>query len=161
MLLRGVVMPKEVLDRADIEATRSRASNSGRFHGGAPLRNDYSRPPHHRGNSNNHANDFNGGNRNNSINYSNPFAAHLNPNFDPNAMSRAPLPPHLAAQQGWLPPPPAQYHNNGGGRPSNDRDGGYYRNDSRNNKHNGQGHGRQNNRGGYNQRGGRDNYGRY
>lgn len=152
-------MPEEVLDKADIETTRSRAAHSGRSHGGAPFRNDYSRPSNHRGNSGNRGNDYGGNSRGGNINYSNPFAAHLNPNFDPN---RAPLPPHLAAQQGWLPPPPPQYHDNG-------RGGGNSRNGPRNGGHGGRGghggHGGQgyghNNRGGYNERDRRDNYGRY
>lgn len=96
MLLRGVKMPAPVLDAADLDGTRNRAGRSGRSFGGVPLREDRN------GNGyNNHH-----GNRGGSINYSNPFAAHLNPNFNPGTMNRAPPPPHIAAAQGWVPPPP-------------------------------------------------------
>ena len=66
MLLRGVKFAAPALDRADIEATKGRASRSGRSYGGAPLR----------------ANTGNGSSRGN-INYAdqrpNPFAAYVNP----------------------------------------------------------------------------------
>lgn len=91
MLLRGVKMADPVLDSADIDNTRNRSNRSGRSFGGVPLRDNSGG----RGNG-----------RGGAINYGNPFAAHLNPNFDPNVMGRAPPPPHLAAQMGYQPPPP-------------------------------------------------------
>lgn len=87
MILRGAQMPTPVLDRADIEETRSRAGRSGRGYGGAPLRE-------------------NGGGRGRAINYSNPFAQHLDPNFNPANMGRPPPPPQFQGANGWAPPPP-------------------------------------------------------
>lgn len=98
MLLRGVKMPDPVLDSADIDGTRNRSNKSGRSFGGVPLRENSGG----RGNG-----------RGGSINYGNPFAAHLNPNFDPNNMGRAPPPPHLAAQMGYQPPPPPTMQSSG------------------------------------------------
>ena len=112
MLLRGAKLAQPVLTREDIEATKSRASTSGRSYGGAPL----------------------GGNRNNGrgrgghINYSdsrpNPFAAHLNPGFVPphpsSAMYGHHQGPPVAAQQWGPPPPPSQgshYNQRGSGPP--------------------------------------------
>lgn len=40
MLLRGVKFSTPALNQGDIEATKGRAANSGRSHGGAPLRGD-------------------------------------------------------------------------------------------------------------------------
>ncbi len=94
MLLRGVKFGPSALDRSDIETTKSRASQSGRSHGGAPLRGGYG----------------NGRGRG-QINYSdsrpNPFAAHLASGFSPFNPSdnhRGPPPPPFAP--GWIPPPP-------------------------------------------------------
>ncbi|MBE7180790.1 MAG: hypothetical protein INR71_06205, partial [Terriglobus roseus] len=100
MLLRGAKLPPPVLDSSDIEGTRNRAGRSGRNFGGAPLREDR--------NGGGHRGGYGGGGRGGgaAINYGNPFAAHLNPNFNPANSNRAPPPPHIAAAQGWVPPPP-------------------------------------------------------
>ncbi len=87
MLLRGVQMPTPILDGTDIEETRTNAGRTGRGYGGAPLRD-------------------NGTGRGQKINYANPFAQHLNPNFNPAVQQRAPPPPHLVGPNGWFPPPP-------------------------------------------------------
>ena len=94
MLIRGVKFPTPALNHADIEATKSRASNTGRSYGGAPLRGSHN----------------NGRGRGN-INYSdtrpNPFAAHINPSYaPPGAISNFQGPPPLPLQGGWRPPAP-------------------------------------------------------
>ena len=126
-------MPKTVLERADIEATKAKASNSGRSFGGVPFRGDR-----------------NGGSRGGHINYAdnqaNPFATHLDPNFvpppnfarDPPQPSgyangyNAPPPRHNAYHSGQAPPyrepynllpPHASYGRNPG--PSQGYRGGY------------------------------------
>ncbi|KAI9825759.1 MAG: 5'-3' exoribonuclease 2 [Sarea resinae] len=98
MLLRGLKMPSPKLDRADIEGTKGRAGRSGRSFGGAPLR-DYG--------------ERNDQNRGPPVNYSdsraNPFAAHLNPSFNPqgfNGNQLIPPPPGALATPGWVPPMP-------------------------------------------------------
>lgn len=97
MLIRGVHMPKPVLERADIEATKAKASGSGRSFGGAPFRGDR-----------------NSGGRGGRINYAdntaNPFAKHLDPNFvPPPNLARGP-PQHSGYANGHNAPPP---RNNG------------------------------------------------
>lgn len=87
MLIRGVQMPPPALDRGDIEETRRQAGRSGRGYGGAPLRE-------------------NGRGRGRAINYANPFAQHLNPNFNPIGMGGPPPPPPYQGANGWIPPPP-------------------------------------------------------
>lgn len=95
MILRGTTFSSPALDRADIEATKTRANRSGRSHGGAPLRGDYG----------------NGRGRGGQSNYAdsrpNPFAAHVNPGFPPQGMPGnyrgGPAPPPMG---GWGPPPP-------------------------------------------------------
>lgn len=95
MLLRGIKFAPPALDRVDIEATKSRASRSGRSHGGAPLRGEYG----------------NGRGRGGQVNYAdsrpNPFAAHVNPGYPPQGMPGnyrgGPPPPPTG---GWAPPPP-------------------------------------------------------
>jgi 5'-3' exoribonuclease 2 len=73
MLLNGVKLPTPALNRADIEATRGRASRTGRSFGGAPFRGGG------RGGGR--------GGRGGSINYAdsraNPFAQHLQAGFVP------------------------------------------------------------------------------
>jgi 5'-3' exoribonuclease 2 len=88
MLLRGVDLPQPELTREDLHTVHNKASNTGRNFGGAPLRD-------------------NSGGR---INYANPIAQHLNPNFDPGNFARAPPPPHIAAQMGFVPPPPPNWN---------------------------------------------------
>jgi 5'-3' exoribonuclease 2 len=87
MLLRGIQMPVPMLDRTDIEGTRANTGKTGRGYGGAPLYE-------------------NGAGRGQRINYANPFAQHLNPNFNPAVQQRAPPPPHLVGPNSWFPPPP-------------------------------------------------------
>lgn len=86
MLLRGVQFGPPALDRADIEMIKGRANRSGRSYGGAPLQGD----------------NGNGRGRGGQINYAdprpNPFAAHINPNFNPQFN-----PNNI---RGGLPPPP-------------------------------------------------------
>ena len=101
MLLRGLKLPAPVLDRSDIEATKARASHSGRSFGGAPLRGGGGRG------------------RGGKINYAdsrpNPFAEHLNPDFGPPGTGFRGQPPFVnntysrgapAQSSGYNPPPP-------------------------------------------------------
>lgn len=120
MLLRGVTMPTKALDSGDIAATRSRANRSGRSYGGVPLNDD--RNGGHQGRGGRNGGGYNGGGGN-PINYANPFAAHLNPNFVPGAGRGLPPPPHVAAAGGWMPPPPGQFGRGGPPPPTNG--GGY------------------------------------
>src|ERR1700712_3991010 len=104
-LLRGLVMPQKALDQHDIDQMLHRSKNAGRSYGGAPLHDN------RRGGR--------GGGRGGNINYSNPFAGHLDPSFAPHSGAPPPFPgpgmvpppPHLAAQfPNWtLPPPPVGY----------------------------------------------------
>ncbi|KIW07569.1 uncharacterized protein PV09_01525 [Verruconis gallopava] len=87
MLLRGVILPPAELTREDLQTVHNKAGMTGRNFGGAPLR------------------DSSGGR----INYANPISQHLNPNFDPSQFTRAPPPPHIAAQMGFVPPPPPNW----------------------------------------------------
>ena len=112
MLLKGVKHDMPTLDHADIEATKGRASHSGRSFGGAPLRGG-------RGGGGR-------GGRGGGINYAedrpNPFAQHLNPNFapPPNGFGRGGPPPPL----GYGPPPPIASGYYGG--PPMHQQHGYY-----------------------------------
>jgi hypothetical protein len=109
MLLRGVELPQSELNGEDLRTVHNKAGNTGRNFGGAPLRD-------------------NSGGR---INYANPVAQHLNPNFDPNAFSRAPPPPHIAAQMGFVPPPPPNWNGQqAGGHNANSFAGGGYQNNA-------------------------------
>ena len=125
MLLRGVKEPPKQLDHSDIAILKSKARNSGRSYGGAPLNNNgyrngsygngggrggrggnisfqADRPPppppqydQHRGGG--------GGD----VDRSNPFAAFLDPKF---------VPPPVVGANGRVPPPPlpmAQQHGRG------------------------------------------------
>jgi 5'-3' exoribonuclease 2 len=95
-LLRGLVEPRRALDQHDIDLMRNRSRNAGRSYGGAPLHD------------NNRRGGRDGG-RGGSINYSNPFAGHLDPNFAP--QNPIAPPPHLAAQfPNWMPPPPPVHY---------------------------------------------------
>ena len=95
MLLRGVKFEPPTLTREDIEATKGRASHSGRSHGGAPLGRGRGR-----GNQMNY-----GGDR------PNPFAAHVNPNFPPPpSFGRGGPPPPPGGQYNGYPPPPPRYN---------------------------------------------------
>jgi len=137
MLLRGVTIPPPTLDRADIEATKSAARNSGRSHGGAPLRGG-------RGNGRGRGGNINYANNNRT----NPFAAHINPSFVPppnfhgqgpppppgQFQSYSPQPPGGNGYYNGPPPPQAGYYNGQGPPPAHGRppgpppipQGGYY-----------------------------------
>jgi 5'-3' exoribonuclease 2 len=137
MLLRGVKFPPPALDRADIEVVQSRArrghrQDRDRHHGGGGRfeNGNYGDAMAPRPEPKRWRNDppANGGGPN--LNPSNPFAAFINPSFNPGVVSRAPPPPHMAAAKGWVPPPPESYGSNGyPPRPSRggygDRRGGY------------------------------------
>ncbi|KAJ9667595.1 5'-3' exoribonuclease 2 [Coniosporium apollinis] len=113
MLLPGVKFPPPALDRSDIEGTRARASRSGRSYGGAQFNNnDFNggarpgrgggRNSHQFRNNNNRNGGYEdqgprsydtrsqngGGQGGQGLNYANPIAAHLNPNFDPSSFGR-------------------------------------------------------------------------
>ena len=95
MLLRGIKFNPPTLTREDIEATKGRASHSGRSHGGAPLGRGRGRG---RGGQINYADDR-----------PNPFAAHVNPNFGPPpsfGRGGPPPPPRGGPFNGYPPPPP-------------------------------------------------------
>ena len=99
MLLRGLQMPPAVLDRTDIEATKGRASHSGRSFGGAPLRGGGGRG------------------RGGHINYAdqrpNPFAEHLNSGYGPpgGGYPGPPPIPHQAPHPNGMPPPRNGHYN--------------------------------------------------
>ena len=111
MILRGVQFARPALDKADIDAIKSRASRSGRSYGGVPLREDHG----------------GGRGRGGQINYAdsrpNPFAAHINPDFIPPALigghQGVPQPPSVGSWnlplmgsenlQRGPPPPPSSY----------------------------------------------------
>lgn len=124
MLLRGVKFPPPALDRSEVEATRARAGRTGRSYGGVPFRNgdnnfrsgpgryengvyedgapkrfDRSNRRDGGGFSGEHSDDRGG-----SLNYANPFAAHLNPNFDP----RGAPPAATSGSAEWVGPSAAQ-----------------------------------------------------
>ncbi|KAJ4518973.1 5'-3' exoribonuclease 2 [Exophiala dermatitidis] len=108
MLFPGVVLPAPVLDKSDLAILRSKARNSGRDFGGAPLYDNTRRDPmdqQNRGGRINYAADrpplnANGGYNNGGQNSrDNPFAAFLDPRFASN------MPP---AGRGGPPPPPPQ-----------------------------------------------------
>ena len=115
MLLRGLEMPKLVLERADHDATKAKATSSGRSFGGAPLRGDR-----------------NGGGRGGRMNYAvdrpNTFAAHVNPNLVTLPTFGRGGPPPPGQYQGYGPPPPGANGYHGGspqpqGGPYNDHYG--------------------------------------
>lgn len=95
MLLRGVKFEPPTLNREDIEATKGRASHSGRSHGGAPLGRGRGRG---RGGQISYADDR-----------PNPFAAHINPSFAPPPSFGRGGPPHPGVQFHGYPPPPPRY----------------------------------------------------
>ena len=94
MLLRGIKHSAPALGEVDIQATRGRASRSGRSHGGAPLRD----------------NSQNGRGRGQSINYGGSQHHMHQPQevanqfyYPPGSFGQWP-PTH-----GWAPPPPGTY----------------------------------------------------
>ena len=118
MLLRGVELPPKVLDNSDLAILKSKARNSGRDFGGAPLydnrrQDPMDRPQNGRGGRISYAADRPplpppGQNSNN------PFAAFLDPGFAPGTMpSRVP------------PPPPPQAYGAQNGYYGGDQRGGY------------------------------------
>ena len=92
MLLRGVKFEPPTLNREDIEATKGRASHSGRSHGGAPLGRGRGRG---RGGQISYADDR-----------PNPFAAHVNPNFAPPPLGRGVQLPSGGHHNGYSPSVP-------------------------------------------------------
>ena len=93
MLLRGVKFATAALNRADIEATKGRASQSGRSHGGAPLRGNF-------GSNRGRGNNYHGESR------PNPFAAHVDPNFIPSgAFAHSQPNSHPPLLGAWRTPP--------------------------------------------------------
>jgi len=97
MLLRGVKFEAPTLNREDIEATKGRASHSGRSHGGAPLGRGRARG---RGSQIHYADDR-----------PNPFAAHIQPGFGPPpSFGRGGPPPPHGGQFNGHPPPPPRYN---------------------------------------------------
>lgn len=128
MLLRGVKMPRPVLGPQEIDMLRSKARNSGRGHGGVPLRNNYNGErggrdrinygpgggpplPVHGGR---------GSHRSPSQNGLAPERQYAPPNSygpPPGWQPSAPPPPGGAGFGfGMPPPPPALAHTYGGGR---------------------------------------------
>ena len=112
MLFPGVKLPDPVLDKSDLAILRSKARNSGRDFGGAPLYDNTRRDPR----------DTNG--RGQRVNYAadrppmggppppplgvdsnNPFAAFLDPKFAPG----------MSMGRGVPPPPPPQHYGGQGG----------------------------------------------
>lgn len=103
MLFPGVVLPPPVLDKSDLAILRSKARNSGRDFGGAPLYDNSRRDPQdqqNRGGRINYAADrpYPGPNQGGN-NSDNPFAALLDPRYAPQGRGGPP------------PPPPPQYQN--------------------------------------------------
>lgn len=84
MLLRGVKFNTPVLDKTDIEVTKSKAQQSGRSFGGVPFQSHNGRG---RGRGGSYQSDR-----------PNPFAAHIPPNYAP--------PQQMNGPPGWVPPPP-------------------------------------------------------
>lgn len=110
MLLRGLKLAPPVLDRADIESTKGRASHSGRSYGGAPLRGSGGRGR--------------GGHMNYADQRPNPFAEHLNPGYGPPGGGYPGPPPplsHAMPHNGF--PPARNGHYNGPPPPPSN---GYY-----------------------------------
>ncbi|KAI9709145.1 MAG: 5'-3' exoribonuclease 2 [Bogoriella megaspora] len=115
MLLPDVKLPPPTLTAEDKAATRERASNSGRNFGGAPLRRGSGRGRGRGGDRINYGRDSYNGDSRNGNGYqdsypsrnsgSNPFAAHLDPNFINAAAARG-FPPPQNMPPGFVPPPP-------------------------------------------------------
>ncbi|KAK4941630.1 5'-3' exoribonuclease 2 [Elasticomyces elasticus] len=103
MLFPGVVLPPAVLDKGDLAILRSKARNSGRDFGGAPLY-DNTRRDHqdqqNRGGRINYAADRPPHNAGPPSNSNNPFAALLDPRFVPPPSGRGPPPPPPAGYGG-------------------------------------------------------------
>lgn len=120
MLLRGVELPQKVLDNSDLAILKSKARNSGRDFGGAPLydnrrQDPMDRPQNGRGGRINYAADrppqqmpappgFDS---------NNPFAKLLDPRFAPGTMPSR------------VPPPPQQVYSGQNGYHGGDSRGGY------------------------------------
>ena len=143
MLFPGVVLPPPVLDKSDVAILKSKARNSGRDYGGAPLydnsRRDHmadaqfrqgrvnyaaDRPPLPQNHGRNGAGGFPPPPPPDprTLDPSNPFAAFLDPKFAPGMPgSRVPPPPNPAQGRGQH----QQYGN--GGHDRRDERGGYAR----------------------------------
>jgi 5'-3' exoribonuclease 2 len=100
MLLRGVRLPKPVLDDADRSQTRSKAARSGRSQGGAPLRNSYDGNGRGRGRGRGAIN-YNAGPPRDQYNPNSNF----NTNFAQNNMNFPPPPPPDVLARMGIPPP--------------------------------------------------------
>lgn len=147
MLLRGVELPQKVLDNSDLAILKSKARNSGRDFGGAPLydnrrQDPMDRPQNGRGGHINYAADRPPQQISAppGLDSNNPFAKLLDPRFAPGTMpSRIPPPPPPLAvyggQNGYYgsdqrgayggqPPTRDQYSHNGGGYQDQHRGGG-------------------------------------
>ena len=113
MLFPGVKLPTPALDKSDVAILRSKARNSGRDFGGAPLYDNTRRDPmdnHHRGGRINYAADQPPSSLvpppPPGVNGDNPFAAFLDPKFAPGMPGRpGQMPPPI--------PPPQQYYQGG------------------------------------------------
>jgi len=81
MLLRGIKMPEKMLDGSEVSVIRSKARHTGRSFGGVPLQN-HNGGQNGRGGRISYAAD-NDYSRSQGNDRSNPFAAHLDPNFRP------------------------------------------------------------------------------
>lgn len=123
MLFPGVVLPPPVLDNSDLAILKSKARNSGRDFGGAPLYDNTRRDPHderNRGGRINYAADrrpLNGGPPGDPRD--NPFAAYLDPRFAPGMPGPG---------RGAPPPPPQRYGGQNGhewNQPPRNGQGGY------------------------------------
>jgi 5'-3' exoribonuclease 2 len=103
-LLRGVRHPDRILTGEDLQYQHRNANSSSRKFGNGSNRYENDRPQYNRSQSDNYSR--------RPIDYSNPIAQHLDPNFQfrmppvppPQAGGQIP-PPWMAAQMGWAPPP--------------------------------------------------------
>ena len=114
MLLRGVKFKPPALNAGDIEQTKSKASRSGRSHGGVPLKGDGRGRNSFNYASGNQANHHNGGYaQNNRPSYGSQNNGYNNATYYP-----PPPPPGMASfGHGPPPPPPPGYNFNGQGPP--------------------------------------------
>ncbi|KIW46953.1 uncharacterized protein PV06_02571 [Exophiala oligosperma] len=127
MLFPGVVLPPPVLDKSDLAILRSKARNSGRDFGGAPLYDNSRRDPNdhqNRGGRINYAVDrsYPGANQADT-NSDNPFAALLDPRYAPQGRGGPPPPPphyQNGYQNGYdrYQAPANNYGSYGGGQPN-------------------------------------------
>lgn len=122
MLLRGVRLPKQALDRHDIEALRRTLDSSGRSHGGVPLGRNGS-DGGRRGDRVNyaprgmHSNGRGGNQQYQSARDRSTFGQHQGYNSQRQQLHNPPPPmPSFQQRQPWIPPPPG-HPNFGQGMP--------------------------------------------